>query len=196
MSADSFFGATVERLPSPRLVIATSARVFERTVVVATEREPNRYHRDRWLEVLARSGWAHADNDTAAGELTLPLSSVDAKDLLLVIDEGDNTPLPVTAARLLLPAYRLRFFRERNAALRLVYGNVNLSPPRYDLALLAPEVLGVAATEITAAGEQPASTAASLPAVLSPRLFWAVLVAAVVVLLGLIVRLLKREQPV
>ena len=41
-----------EHLPSPQLVIATSGRVFERTVIVAVEREPNRYHRDRWLEVL------------------------------------------------------------------------------------------------------------------------------------------------
>jgi len=185
-----------ERLPSPRLVIATSARVFERTMLVAAEREPNRYHRDRWLEVLARASWAHVDKDTAAGELTLPLSSVDSRELLLVVDEGDDTPLPVTTARLLLPAYRIRFFRERNASLRFVYGNVNMTPPRYDLALLAPEVLGVAATEIAAGDEQSASAAASLPALVSPRLFWVVLVVAVAVLLGLIVRLLKREQPV
>ena len=185
-----------EHLPSPQLVIATSGRVFERTVIVAVEREPNRYHRDRWLEVLARANWAHIDKDTAAGELTLPLTWVDSKELLLVVDEGDNTPLPVTAARLLLPAYRVRFFRERNASLRLVYGNVNMTPPRYDLALLAPEVLGVAATEIAAGDAKSPPAAASLPALVSPRLFWAALVLAVAVLLGLIVRLLKREQPV
>src|SRR5206468_2400952 len=75
-------GWPFERLPSPRLVIATSARVFERTILVAAEREPNRYHRDRWIEVLARASWAHVDKDTAAGELTLPLSSVDSKELL------------------------------------------------------------------------------------------------------------------
>jgi len=183
-----------ERLPSPRLVIATSARVFERTLVVAVEREPNRYHRDRWLEVLSRARWAHVDKETPAGELTLPLSSVDSKDLLLIVDEGDNMPLPVTAARLLLPAYRVRFFRERNATLRLVYGNVNLSPPRYDLALLAPDVLGVAATEIAAGDEQSDRAGASVPTLVSPRLFWIALVLAVAVLLGLIVRLLKREQ--
>ena len=58
--------APFERLPSPRLVIATSARVFERTILVAAEREPNRYHRDRWIEVLARASWAHVDKDTAS----------------------------------------------------------------------------------------------------------------------------------
>ena len=185
-----------ERLPAPRLVITTSARVFERTITVAAEREPDRYHRDRWLDRLARDGWAHVDQDTPATDLTVPLPPIDAKELLVIVDEGDNMPLPLTAARLLLPAYRLRFFRERGQSLRLVYGNADLVPPRYDLALLAPQVLGVAATEIAAGDEQPPHAAASLPALVSPRLFWAALVVAVVVLLGLIVRLLKKEQPV
>ena len=51
---------------------------------------------------------------------------------------------------MLLPAYRLRFFREQGAALRLAYGRTDLAPPRYDLALLAPQLLGVAVTEIAA----------------------------------------------
>jgi hypothetical protein len=185
-----------EHLPPPRLVITTSARVFERTITVAAEREADRYHRDRWLDRLARDNWAHVDQDTPATDLTVPLPPIDSKALLVIVDEGDNMPLPLTAARLLLPAYRLRFFRERSQSLRLVYGNADLTPPRYDLTLLAPQVLGVTATEIAAGDELPPHAAASLPALVSPRLFWAALVVAVVVLLGLIVRLLKKEQPV
>ena len=113
----------------------------------------------------------------------------------MLVEEGDNTPLPITSARILLPAYRLRFFREPGATLRLAYGRQDLTPPSYDLALLAPQVLGVAATEVEAASEPAAQSAASSATLVSPLLFWAALVVAVIVLLGLIARLLRKEQP-
>ena len=101
--------------------------------------------------------------------------------------------MPIVSARVLLPAYRLRLYRGRGASLRLAYGRSDLAAPRYDLALLAPQVMGVTATEITPGGEQDA-VAASAAAQLSPMLFWAVLTVAVVVLLGLIVRLVRKEE--
>ena len=183
-----------EHLPSPRLVLTTSSRVFERSIAVGIEREPNQRHRDAWIELLASIRWVHADQDAPAPALLVALPSADAHELLVLVEEGDNAPLPLTAARALLPAYRLRLFRERGAALRLAYGRRDLAPPRYDLALLGPQVLGVAAVEIAAAGEQPPRSAASTAALVSPRLFWAILVAAVVVLLALVARLLKKEE--
>ena len=111
----------------------------------------------------------------------------------MLVEEGDNTPLPLTTARLLLPAYRLRLFREQGASLRLAYGRSDLAPPRYDLALLAPQLLGVAVTEVAAGGEEPSRAGATTAALVSPRLFWGVLVAAVLVLLAMIARLLKKN---
>jgi hypothetical protein len=93
----------------------------------------------------------------------------------------------------LLPAYRLRLFREGDAALRLAYGRDDLSPPEYDLALLAPQLLGAAATEVVPGAEQSPGPAS--PAVLvSPRLFWGVLVVAVLVLLMLVARLVRKAD--
>ena len=181
------------RLPSPRLVLSTSARVFERGIVAGVEREADRRHRDPWLEPLARVTWAHADQEHPTPALTLPLTSTDARDLYVIVEEGDNTPLPLTTARVLLPAYRLRFFREQGAALRLAYGRTDLTPPRYDLALLAPQLLGVAVTEITAGNEEGPRSDATSAALVSPRLFWGVLGVAVLVLSAMIVRLLKKE---
>jgi len=180
-------------LPSSRLVLTTSARVFERSIDVGIEREPDKLHRDSWLYPLTRVAWVHADQDKPAPALIVPLPSADAKELLVIVEEGDNTPLPLATARVLLPAYRLRLFRERGAALRLAYGREDLTPPRYDLALLAPQVLGVAATEIAAGAEERQRSAGTTAALVSPRLFWAVLAVAVLVLLALIVRLLKKE---
>jgi hypothetical protein len=182
-----------EHLPSPRLVLTTSARVFERSITVGLEREPDTHHRDPWLEPLTRVAWVHADQEKTAPALTVALPSADAKALLVIVEEGDNTPLPISTARVLLPAYQLRLFREGGAALRLAYGRVDLTPPRYDLALLAPQVLGVAATEVAVDAEQPQRSATAAAALVSPRLFWAILVLAVLVLLGMIARLLKKE---
>jgi hypothetical protein len=90
--------------------------------------------------------------------------------------------------RLLLPSWRLRFFRPA-APLRLIYGKDEAAAPEYDLALLAPAVMGSEARDVSADAEQTA--ASTPPAVLSPRLFWIGLGLAVAVLLGLIVRLMS-----
>lgn len=125
--------------------------------------------------------------------LTLPLPQVDVADVLISIEEGDNSPLPIDSARLLLPAYRLRLFREGDTALRLAYGRDDLSPPEYDLALLAPQLLGSAATEVVPGAEQ--ITGPASPTVLmSPQIFWGVLIAAVLVLLTLLVRLVRTSD--
>jgi len=184
-----------EQLPSTRLVLSTSGRVFKRAITVAVERQPGRHHREAWLETLSNVIWTHVDQDTAAPDVTMQVPSVDTKDLLLIVEEGDNTPLPITNVRLLLPSYRLRFFRESGAQLRLAYGRRDLAPPAYDLALLAPQVLGVTAAEIDASRESASPSASTTAAVVSPRFFWVTLVVAVVVLLGLIGRLLTKEQP-
>jgi hypothetical protein len=184
-----------EQLPSTRIVLSTSGRVFKRALTVAVERQPGRHHREAWLETLSTFFWTHVDQDTAAPDVTVPVPSVDTKDLLLIVEEGDNTQLPITGVRLLLPSYRLRFFRDSGAQLRLAYGRRDLAPPAYDLALLAPQVLGVTPVEIEAAGEPASRSPSTTAAVVSPRFFWVTLVVAVVVLLALIGRLLTKEQP-
>ena len=162
-------------------------------MTLAIEREPDRSRRDPWMENVVASPWVHADQDAPAPALTLPIRPIDAKELLVIVDEGDNSPLPLVSARLLLPSYRLRLFRERGAALRLAYGRDDLSPPRYDLALLAPQLIGVAATDVVPGAEQAAPPAAT-SVLMSPRVFWGVLVVAVLVLMTLLVRLMRKSD--
>jgi hypothetical protein len=164
-----------------------------RRITVGVEREPDRRRRDPWFQTLMTSDWSHADQESPAPALTMVLSQRDARDLLITVDEGDNSPLPLDSARLLLPAYRLRLFRERDARLRLAYGRTDLDPPQYDLALLAPQLIGVAATEVVPGAEQTASPAATTE-LLSPQLFWGVLIVAVLVLLTLVVRLIRKSD--
>ena len=175
-------------LPSSRIVLETSARVFQRNVQLGVERQPDRHRRAAWLDVIASAAWVHVDRDDATATLTLPVDHPDATRLWLSVDEGDNSALPITAVRLLLPSYRLRFYQPGSDPLQLVYGRRDLALPRYDLALVAPQVMGVEAREVAAAPET-GSDARTSPAFISPRAFWVFLAVAVVVLLGLIARL-------
>jgi hypothetical protein len=92
--------------------------------------------------------------------------------------------------QLLLPSYRLRFVRPASEA-RLVYGSAAIDMPRYDLALLAPSVLGAAVAEVSMSAEAETKAAAE-ERLLSPRMFWLVLATAVVALLGVLAALLRK----
>lgn len=179
-------------LPGAQIVLETSARVFRRTVQTGVERPADRHRRDTWFDGTANVYWQHADQNTLAPALVLPVSTRGDTEILIVIDEGDNSPLPISSARLLLPSYRLRFFRPARP-LRLVYGRPDLSLPRYDLALLAPQVMGAEAREIAAAAEDSAASAPA-PAFISPTMFWAGLSVAVLLMLGIIAKLVRRAD--
>ena len=186
----------VEGLPPLRLVLTTTARVFTRHVSVGQEREPDRRRRrDPWFDTMASARGVHADQDKPAMPLTLSVAPIQGTALLIVVDEGDNTPLPITTARLLRPAYRMRLFHEGGSNLRVAYGRTGLARPQYDLALLAPQVLGTPATDASLEPEHAAAPSATTTAtILSPRIFWAALAITVVALLGLIARLLQKES--
>jgi len=183
----------LEQLPSARLVLTTSARVFTRTVSIGVEHGVTRRRRDPWFETLAASPWVHADQESPAPALTLPVRPLETRELLVTIEEGDNSPIPIDPPRLLLPSYRLRLFRARDAALRLAYGRDDLSPPQYDLALIAPQLTGAMATEIVPAPEATAPPPAAVM-LMSPQVFWGVLILAVLVLLTLVVRLMRKSD--
>lgn len=182
-----------ENLGASSLVLTTNASVFTRQVRVELERPADQQHRDSWLLQAAMNRWIHADPAKPAPPLTLSMNNLHGTDLVVIVDEGDNSPLPLTSARLLLPSYRVRLFRDAGASLRLMYGHAELGPPSYDLALLSRSVLGVPAREVVAGEEQPVAVAGTITLLKSPRLFWGVLVAAVAVMLVLLVKLIRRE---
>ena len=179
-------------LPTSTLVVETSARVFQRTVRVGIDRPPDRNRREPYFDVRSAETWRHADEQTPARPLPLRVETMPETEILVVVDEGDNAPLPLTKARLLLPSYRLRFFHAGQSLPRLAYGRDDLQPPQYDLALLAPRVMGAMATEISAAPAANA-TPSSAESFASPKTFWVVLTGAVLVLLALIVRLIRGQ---
>lgn len=183
------------RLPSPRLVLETPNRVFQRQVQIVRERPPDRRHRDVWVETLATALWQHAAQDVPAPALLLQLPMDDSSEFLIVVDEGDNRPLDISRVQLFLPAWRLRFFAP-SAPLSLLYGHAELSPPRYDLALLAPKVMGAQAQDAQAAPEESRASSTAEETIVSPKTFWIGLSAAVVVLLAVIAKLVAGSSAV
>jgi hypothetical protein len=180
--------------PPGKLVVETSARVFHRSVTLGVDRPPDRHRRDAWFDVITGETWRHADESAPARPLTLPVAlPSNESELRLVVDEGDNAALPITAIRLLLPSYRVRLFHPATGALRLAYGRDDLVPPQYDLALLAPKLMGALAHDATASAP-PATRSDEGTPLAWPRTFWILLSVAVIVLLGLIARLV-RAQP-
>ena len=176
-----------ENLPDPVLSLETSEQIFLRSIELGVQREPDRRHKTDWFELLERTTWQHAIQGSPAPPLDIPFQGMSGRELLLIVEEGDNRPLPIRAARLRLPAWQLRFFRT-GSTLRLLYGRSDLTEPRYDVALLSPSSMSGPSRAITAAPEVAVSRPAAL---LSPRTFWIALSVAVVVLLGLIVRLIS-----
>jgi hypothetical protein len=177
-------------LPSARLVLATPARVFDRKVRLVEIPAAGRRARGPEERTAAVAFWRHADPETPALPLTLELPSRAAARYDLLIEEGDNAPLPLGPPRLLLPAERLRFFYPAGASLELLYGQPGLAPPRYDLELLAPRLLDETAREITLAPERRRSAEPDAEAV-GRKIFWGALVGTVLVLLLVLGRMLR-----
>jgi hypothetical protein len=185
----SFYAVTLpfENLPGPVLSLTTTHPIFRRPVQVGVERRPDRRRRDVTFETLAHTLWQHSDPSTPPPPLELALPVDPSRELLLVVDEGDNQRLPIAAVSLLLPGWQLRFQRPAGA-LRLFYGKDDIAAPRYDVAQLAPSTMTGEAREITAG---PEAAVESPAAILSPRAFWAGLACAVILLLGVLVRLIS-----
>jgi hypothetical protein len=180
-------------LPAARLVLTTSARVFRREMGVLLEKNPYHERQEPWTHRMVSATWSHADPETPVPPLLLQLTSMQTTEALLVVEEGDNSPLPLESASILLPSYRLRFFRPAGASLVLYYGDSNLEAPRYDLALLAPHLVGEATEEITFGPENVSVLGKAAKYVTQTIIFWVILGLAVVVLLALIARLVRKS---
>jgi hypothetical protein len=177
-------------LPAARLTIATTARVFERRVRLV--RVETRNPRDPPVQVvLDEQVWRNRNTGREAPPLSLQVPAHAGTELLLIVDEGDNSPLQLGSPRLYLPTYRLRFLRRNEDQLWLMYGQGRLAAPRYDLALLAPRVLGARVPEVglSEVEEELPATAGSRVGMI---VFWCALVLALVVLFGFVARLLRR----
>lgn len=166
-----------------RLVLTTSARVFERSVRIIQSADEQRGREE--IE-LGRGDWRNTTPELAAAPLTFDVAFNGIRSVDIAINEGDNSPLPISSAGLLLPSYALRFHHP-GGALTILYGNKDVDAPRYDLALLAPRLLTEPARTIAIANSAATSEGTNRR---ESKYFWIVIAAAAIVLLLLLARLL------
>lgn len=176
-------------LPGATLRLTTGARVFARDVAIVTQELPREAQPDEGIERTLDGVWAHDDPDSPTPPFEVALGDrLPSDSLFVLVNDGDNQKVPLTSATLLLPTYRVRFFRQPGAALVLLYGRKDLGWPTYDLALLRTRIVDAPATEVTIA---PESGHARPDGGVARLVFWGVLGLAVVVLLVMIGRLVR-----
>lgn len=175
-------------LPAARLLIETPAKVFERPLELEGPR--TRRGEPKWS--AAPGIWRHTDPHEPAPPLALDLPAGPGASVDLLLDEGDNAPLPLGRMRLEIPTWRLRFFHPGGGDVRLLYGRKGLRAPRYDLTLIASQLDPARAREARL-GREPSPGAVEEMARVPRGVFWGSLAAAVIVLLLVLARLLHDE---
>jgi hypothetical protein len=173
-------------LPALRLVLHSERTNFQRQVQVF----------DGPIDsgiLLARSAWDGAEEGPS--RLVVDLSSQLGAQLTIVVDNGDNPPLPLDGIELITRGASAWLALPASGGVMAAYGHATLAAPRYDLQLLREQVL-----------TQPVQQASlGTPSILEPPpaeppkkgLLLAAVAVLTALLLALIVRLVKTpEEPV
>ncbi|MFA6560459.1 MAG: DUF3999 family protein [Verrucomicrobiia bacterium] len=179
-------------LPLHQLRLNVAETFFSRPVTLtAPSREPR--HGDRVLSSRELSRQAGQ-----RGPVQLNLDGGRYDTLFLQIEEGDNAPLTLEKVRAIVSVPRVVFkLKSEEDGYRLLLANERAQSPRYDIQSLRREVLAYSAVPASLAPLEPnpahrrsaADYFQSAPPTLA---LWGVLLVAVVGLLALTVRLLKK----
>lgn len=185
-------------VPLTRLTLASDTPLFSRSVEVF-ETIIDR-HGDSQRRYLGSARWASTPAQRAPQQ-TIDLSPSPQTDTLYIeTDNRDNPPISLGDARAEYPVVRL-LFRSGGQPLQLHYGNTHAMAPRYDLALVAPQLLSEEKTPATLGRENGADgrgARALFPGIRSGVLLWSALALVVATLLFVIARLLPKppaERP-
>jgi hypothetical protein len=185
-------------LPMTRLVCTSSSPLFHRQMRLWEEVTDERG--DKFASELGRATWDQTPNSQKR-DLVIELNARPTSDtLFLETDNGDN------------PAIELRDFRSYYLVTRVVfkvtpdparpvwlyYGNLDATAPRYDLALVAGELLKAERGTVAAGPEESLSAKPSFAGQTltgSTRyIFWGALALVVIVLLAIMSRFLPKTQ--
>ena len=185
------------RLPITALTCTTKTPLFKRDIRIYEQPEDQRG--EKYQRLIARTTWVRRP-PTAARTLEIPFNQTPMTDLLIFeTDNGDNPPVELDNFRLSYGITRLLFKAPSSPETYLYYGNKNIGVPRYDIALMAPELL---ASEKSAAALGPEERLTKVGwgetmqmTRLGSVLFWAALALVVVVLLIVMARLLPKNPP-
>jgi hypothetical protein len=137
-----------------------------------------------------------SQGDTPNKQFTLALNGSLASDtLVLETHNGDNPAIELEKFQAFYPATRVLFKAQPADALLLYYGNPQAASPRYDLSLVAGQLLAADQAEASLAAEEQLkkSWGEGYHPGKGGIVFWGMLAVVVVVLLIIISRLLPQS---
>jgi hypothetical protein len=183
-------------LPLTRLVCVATTPLFEREMSLYEELSDDRG--DKYRHELASASWTQTP-DRKSKDFALALDGALRSDtLFLETENGDNPPVSLEKFTTFYPATRILFKAKRDDELFLYYGNPRVSPPSYDLSLVAGQLLAADRKVDSLSDEEQLKKSAWREDQTSGQggaLFWGILAVVVVVLLVIISRLLPKPQP-
>ena len=183
-------------LPLMRLSCATRTSLFQREMTLYEEVADERG--EKYRRNLGSATWVQTPSRPAK-EFAMTFGSPPQTDtLILETPNGDNPPIELEQFQTFYAATRVLFKAGPENELFLYYGNPQVSSPRYDLSLVAGQLLAADKSPAALAAGQPlkkSSWAEGRPAGKGGVLFWGILALVVVALLVIISRLLPKAAP-
>jgi hypothetical protein len=187
------------RLPEPglpihRLTCIARTSLFQRELTLYEELRDERG--DSYRRVVGRASWTRT-SDRANDEFSLTVDGpLHDRTVILETHNGDNPAIELESFRAFYPRTRLLFKAKADDTLFLFYGNPRAAAPRYDLNLVAGELLAADKATATLGTEEQLGrgTGARLDQHDQRVVFWGILVLVVVVLLVIISRLLPKKE--
>jgi len=185
-------------MPITRLVCTSPSPLFHRQMRVWEEVSDERG--DKFSAELGSGTWDQTPNSPKR-ELVIELNARPQSDaLFLETDNGDNPAIELRDFRGYYPVTRVVVKATPHPAqpVWLYYGNPDATAPRYDLTLVASELLKAQRSTVTTGAEENLSPK---PSVVSQTLtgstryiFWGALALVVIVLLAIMSRFLPKQQ--
>jgi hypothetical protein len=185
-------------VPITRLVCASSSPLFHRQMRLWEQVTDERG--DKFASELGRATWDQTPN-APKRDLVIELNARPQSDtLFLETDNGDNPAIELRDFRSYYPVTRVVFKATPDPAqpVWLYYGNLDATAPRYDLTLVAAELLKAERGTVTAGPEENLSPKAPFVGQTltgSTRyIFWGALALVVIVLLAIMSRFLPKPE--
>jgi hypothetical protein len=182
-------------LPLTRLTCVSSTPLFQRSLSLYEELTDDRGGKYRYP--LGNVTWTQTP-ERKAKEFVLSFDNPPQSDtLFLETENGDNPPIVLEKFTAAYPVTRVLFKAKADDELFLYYGNPHVLPPRYDLSLVAGQLLAADKKIVPSGAEQQLKKLSWQEYQIPGKggvLFWGILAVVVVVLLIIISRLLPKPQ--
>jgi hypothetical protein len=181
-------------LPITRFQCSARTALFQRDMTLYETVPDDRGEESR--VVLGSATWIKKPGQTAS-DLSLVFNQrIEADTIILETENGDNPPIELENFRLFYPVTRVLFKASSNDEVFLYCGNANAASPRYDLSLVADQLLA-ADKSSASVGAQEQLKKSSWSETQKPGngglVFWGVLALVVIALLAIISRLLPKS---